>query len=263
MRTTLSLVMAVAIGLAGTSALAQTDDTGTTDGDVVDHAPLTSLLKEYVDEEGRIDYTEWHEDEEANDELDAYLESVANASTDGHADDARLAFFLNAYNAYVIDSILEEWPVENPQHVDGFFDAAEHRVAGRDLTLDALEHKVIRPEFEEPRIHFVLVCAAESCPRLRQQALDAKTLEETLNEATREFITESTTLEQGGGGSNDGTERVVTSKLFDWFADDFEKEAGSVRDYLKQYVAGSEREALDNGAPIEFRDYDWAINDQP
>jgi len=263
MRTMLSLMMAVAVGLVGTSVVAQTDDATPADGDVIDHAPFTSLLDEFVDEDGGIDYAGWHDDDEATQTLDAYLESVANASTDGHGRDAKLAFFLNAYNAHVIDSILEEWPVGNPQDVDGFFDVAKHRVAGRKLTLDELEHKVIRPEFEEPRIHFVLVCAAESCPRLRQQALDAQTLEETLEEATREFVAEATTLVEGDGESNDGTERVVTSKLFDWFAEDFEKEAGSVRDYLKQYVDGSVRDALDNGAPIDFRDYDWAINDQP
>jgi hypothetical protein len=225
------------------------------DGDVVDPGPFDSILKTYVDGSGNVDYAGIKESETARKKLDLYVESLADADPQGHSTDARLAFWLNAYNALVIDAVVERWPVSSPMKVDGFFDGITHEVAGRSMTLDAIEHKYIRPTFEEPRIHFVLVCAAESCPRLRQQALTAANVESSMEAAAREFIPKATELKD--------EKTVVTSKLFEWFGEDFEKAAGSVKAYLAKYTDGEVAEALKKSeTKVRFSDYSWKINAQ-
>ena len=127
------------------------------------------------------------------------------------------------------------------------------------MTLDDLEHGTIREEFDEARIHFVLVCAARSCPRLRRTALTGKNLDSVLERAAEEFVPRATELEGEGDDR-----RIVTSALFDWFEEDFEEAAGSVQKYLKQYFDDPKvRAALDDeDVEIEFRDYDWSLNAQ-
>lgn len=223
--------------------------------DVVDYSTYGELLETYVDGEGRVDYRAWAADETDRERLDAFLERVARANPAEHRRDARLALYLNAYNAAVLDAILERWPVESPREVDGFFDEITYTIAGESRTLDALEHGVIRERFAEPRIHFVLVCAASSCPPLRRSPLRAETLGRQLERAARSFVVAATDRRDG---------RIVTSALFDWFGEDFESAAGSVGAYLRRYVGGElSRILADGGADVDFREYDWSVNAQP
>jgi hypothetical protein len=221
--------------------------------DVVDTGPWQALLSEYVDANGQVDYAKWHADKEDRKKLDAFLDEVAKAQI-AKDKKAQLAFYINAYNATVIDSVLEKWPVKSVMKEEGFFKKEKHPIAGKERTLDELEHKLIRPTFEEPRIHFVLVCAAKSCPRLRAEAVTAKNLEATLEAAAKEFIPAATSAK----GST-----VTTSQLFNWFADDFKSEAGSVEAYLAKYTDGKTKKLLESGdAKLKFSEYDWAINKQ-
>ncbi|MFU8802681.1 MAG: DUF547 domain-containing protein, partial [Bradymonadaceae bacterium] len=197
-------------------------------GDVIDHSPFETLLGKYVDARGQVAYAGWARATADREALKKYVDAVGRARVEGKSEASRLAFYINAYNAIVLNSVLEKWPVESVMKVDGFFTEEKHRVANREMTLDDLEHnKVIRVEFNEPRIHFVLVCAAKSCPRLLRNAMTEKNLEGHLNTAAREFIPAATTR-QGN--------KVITSQLFNWFKVDFEKDAGSVAAYLAKYV---------------------------
>ena len=225
--------------------------------DVIDHAPFETLLKKYVDGKGMVAYGRLHRSEADREVLNRYVAAIGDASVEGHGESARLAFYLNAYNALVLHDVLERWPVETVIEEDGFFDGKKHRVAGRSLTLNELEHdEVIRKEFEEPRIHFVLVCAAVDCPRLRTTALTVENLERELAAATREFVPGATRLTSSGV--------VETSQLFNWFAEDFEKDAGSVAVYLGRNVRDLRlRAALaSDDVEITFAEYNWAINQQ-
>lgn len=222
--------------------------------DVVDHSTFDSLLSTYVDGNGDVAYGELKENDEDLEKLEGYLEKVAEADPSGHESDAQLAFYLNAYNAAVIASIVDNWPTESPKSIKGFFKVKEHEIAGSSMTLDALEHELIRPKFDEARIHFVLVCAAKSCPRLQKSALTAENLESKLSSATKEFVPNATKVKG---------DKVVTSKLFEWFSGDFEKAEGSVREYLAKYTSGEVKEALGKEeVEIGFSDYDWTINAQ-
>ncbi|MGM0554786.1 MAG: DUF547 domain-containing protein [Myxococcota bacterium] len=245
MRTALFTMITIALTLTSGSVFAS---------DIVDHAPFDTLLSEYVDAQGRVAYAKWHDDKGDMKKLDAYLETVAAADPSDGSEDAQLAFYINAYNAHVVDELLDQWPVKNPMKVEGFFKKIKHDVAGKKMTLDKLEHGLIRERFSEPRIHFVLNCAAQSCPKLQRDALTASNLEATLASATKEFVPAATSLKDG---------KVVTSQLFNWFAEDFVKAEGSVAKYLAKYEDGEVAEALkSDDVEITFSTYDWAINSQ-
>ncbi|MFB6350864.1 MAG: DUF547 domain-containing protein [Bradymonadaceae bacterium] len=236
-----------AVGLLATASTASADD-------VIDHEPFGQLLETYVDADGQVAYAQWKQNDGDLEKLRSYVDSIAEAEPEGHSDEAKLAFYLNAYNAHVLAAILDHWPTDSPQSIKGFFKVHKREVAGRAMTLDHLEHKLIRKKFDEPRIHFVLVCAAKACPRLRTSPLTESNLDASLSEAAGEFIPRVTEL-------NDG--KVVTSQLFNWFASDFEEAAGSVREYLAEYTDGDVKEALQKEeVEVTFREYDWSINKQ-
>lgn len=245
MKRTAALLAAFAVLLLAPAAFAT---------DVVDTSSWDALLSKYVDAKGQVDYAAWHKSKADQKKLDGFLKKVATAAPDKHPSKAQLAFYINAYNATVIDSVLEKWPVKSVMKEKGFFKSEKHPIAGKERTLDALEHKLIRPTFKDARVHFVLVCAAKSCPRLRQDALTEKNVDKTLEAAAKEFIPAATS-------ANGKT--VTTSQLFNWFADDFKNDAGSVQAYLAKYTSGETKKVLESGeAKVMFSEYDWAINEQ-
>lgn len=220
--------------------------------DIVDPKPFDKLLKKYVDESGAVDYAGWKANKEDGAALDAFVAAVGSAKVTGD-DDAKLAFYVNAYNALVLDEILDEYPLKSVMKVDGFFKTRKHKVAGKDLTLDQLENEVIRKEFAEPRIHFVLVCGAKSCPPLRRKAATAANIDGLMESSAKRFIPAATKVKDGV---------VTTSKLFEWFAGDFEKSDGSVAKYLARYVPKHKDALLADGAKIKYSHYSWKLNEQ-
>ena len=215
----------------------------------LDHAPLDALLKRHV-RAGRVDYAALAKRVAV---LDQYLEGVAAQDASVLPGNAALAFYLNAYNALVLRQVLARWPaVKRVVDEPGFFDKQTHRVAGRTLTLNALENDVIRPRFREPRIHFALVCAARSCPPLQRRAFVARTVKRVLARLARGFIRSRHGLRKEGEG-------FVASKLFEWYRKDFEDHAGSLAEYLAR-AAPQHAQALRAGAAITFGEYDWRLN---
>lgn len=224
-------------------------------GDIIDHAPLTKLLGAHVDARGRVDYEAIRKNPDTLKALDAYLSHIARAKAG--AGDAALAFYINAYNATVIRGVLADRQTSGSYHsvlkIDGFFKKTKHTIAGRQLTLDELEHKLIRPQFKDARVHFVLVCGATDCPRLRQQAMTHANVKAQLDRAAREYIPKATRATTDG---------VQTSQLFNWFADDFKRDAGSVPAFLARYTTDDALKArlADKNVKLSFSEYDWALN---
>jgi hypothetical protein len=217
--------------------------------DVIDHQPFQKILKEHVNKKGMVAYKALKASDAAIG-LKTYLGAVAAADLKGHKRKAKLAFYINAYNALVVQAILDQLPTSSVMKVDGFFKKTKYVVAGKKLTLDALENKIIRPKFKEPRIHFVLVCGAKSCPRLRRHAMTAKNLNRQLKKAAQEFVPKATQIEG---------DKVTTSQLFNWFKDDFVAAKGSVGAYLAEYLP-EHAETLKSTGSIAFSHYDWALN---
>lgn len=221
--------------------------------DVIDHGPFEELLKKYVNQRGMVNYDGLRTHEEDLAKLDRYVRALGEASVSGKSRPAQLAFYLNAYNALVIRHVITKHPMRNVMDDRGFFRRDTHKVAGTEMTLDHLEHQLIRPRFKEPRIHFVLVCAAMSCPRLLRQAFTAANVERLMEAAAKEFIPASTKIEG---------KRVVASQLFNWFADDFVEGEGSVGAYLARYLPEHRELLTSEEVEITFSEYDWSLNAQ-
>ena len=214
----------------------------------IDHAPLDRLLRATV-RDGRVDYAAVAKSRD----LTAYLRSIAEADVSKLSPDDRLAFWINAYNAHVLKSVVDNPGIARPLDVKGFFDKGRHRIAGRTLTLNQIEHDVIRREFKDPLFHFGLVCAAVSCPRILPSAYRGATVRAVLAQNARDYLASS---ENGV----DRAKRVVRlSQIFEWYRDDFGGEKG-LREFLKRYAPAVFSEVLAAGGRIEYLPYDWRLN---
>ena len=219
-----------------------------------DHTPFDRILQAHV-KDGLVDYASLKGQDERN--LDAYLESLADAKGFAGPDD-ELAFWLNVYNAAVIEGILDRYPnLESVMDIEGFFDERRWMAAGRLRSLNEIENEIIRPRFEDPRIHFILVCAAQSCPPLQNRAMDRATLESQLHRATKEAINNPKHVQV------DVEAKVLRlTRIMSWFRKDFEDDSGSLESYVLKYIDEPARSQLRKDKyTVQFMDYDWTLND--
>ena len=230
-------------------------------GAVFDHSSFDQVLKNHVDDQGRIDYNGIA----ANASFKVYMEALKTARTDAMSPDEQLAFWINAYNAITIDKVIKWKPQKSVREtfVPGvwtgtkFFTSREHTVAGKTLSPDDIEHEILRKQFKEPRIHFAIVCASSSCPPLPRFAYTGDNVQVKLEEETRKYINSErgTRLDPAGNV-------LYLSKLFDWFAGDFKDKSGSVLGFLKPYLDEQGQSFLDKNPAIEYIHYDWSLNAQ-
>lgn len=221
-----------------------------------DHSAWDQILRQHVDPSGMVAYKLLNQESRAK--LTGYLQRVATADLKGMSRPEQLAFYINAYNAYVFQRILEGSTGESTFSRIKFFGFGSNRVAGADYSLKQLEDNVIRAEFNDPRIHFALVCAARSCPPLEPKAYAGATLDADLDRKGRQFLADTTRNPLGVD-----PQRVQVSKIFDWFADDFVKSAGSVESFLARYAPETAPRCLKAGkCRFEYVDYDWTMNAQ-
>lgn len=244
------------------------------------HDSFARLLRKYVSPDGRVDYQSWHESPESLETLDAYLAAISKFSPDSApgrfaSRDDELAYWLYAYNAWVIKGVLLNWPLSSVTDVRapleavqglGFFYQLRFPFGGEYMSLLTAENKKIRKRFQDPRIHFVLNCASESCPVARPELPTGDELQRLLETSAVEFVNDSENV------SVDHDRRtVVLSTIFKWYEDDFVNhmvERGrpakhGLLDYLEMVaqepLLGDLRTATDYS--IEFREYDWGINE--
>jgi len=199
---------------------------------------------------GGFDYAGLARDPGARADLSAFLSEVASMP-----EDAPMSAWLNAYNALVVSSVVARWPLRSVRDVPGFFDGLRHRVAGRDRTLDEIEHGVLRARFRDARVHAALVCGARSCPPLFGHAFVEGELDRVLDELVRAWLAGDGALRITGG-------RVTVSPVFFWYRGDFEREAGSVVEWLRRRVPERWSAASIEGGVSEGS-YDWALNAAP
>jgi hypothetical protein len=227
-------------------------------GDGFSHALFDAVLRDHV-EDGLVDYVALRGDARFGE----YVRRLAEARPESLKDRKEaLAFWLNAYNALTLDGILKALDVSDPAKVaawrtnagDGrFFEEATRRVGGKDLSLDAIEHEIVRKRFAgEPRVHFALVCASSSCPKLRAEAYAAARLDAQLEEEARAFL-----RDPDKNRYDPKTNTLHLSPIFDWFAADFEPAGGRLA-FVRERLPGVAADAK-----IEFLDYDWRLNARP
>ncbi len=210
------------------------------------HSSFNNLLQKHVTVQGNVNYKNLRTDTKA---LRNYIAALGeNMPTNSWTKEAKLAYWINAYNSMTIDLILRNYPVKSIKDIKDPWKQRLWKLGEKWYNLDEIEHQIIR-KMGEPRIHFALVCAAKSCPKLYNKAFTAQTLEDDLSKLTREFLADESK-------NNISQNNLRLSKIFKWFTKDF-KQNGSLIDFLNQYsnVTISEK------APKSFKDYNWDLND--
>ena len=246
-------LVAAVFGLTGLFAQDQARSTLTAS---VDHSMFDALLKDHV-QDGRVDYAGLKSDVRLAD----YLALMADVDLNVLSRDERLVYWINTYNAVTLKLMAGAWPVESIMKLNGGkpWDVPLFRPRGARaaITLNHLEHGIIRKEFDEPRIHFALVCAAVSCPPLIPEAYVAEKLETQLAVQTQSFL-----RDPAHNVYDQGQHTLRLSPLFQWYAGDFGGEA-NVLAFVLPYLTSSDQRALRNkSAPpaLVFGDYDWSPN---
>lgn len=222
----------------------------------VSHALWDTLLRRHVRSDGFVSYKGFVRDSAL---LNSYLETLSRCQPE-HSDWSRaekMAFWINAYNAFTIQLVVRHYPVKSIKDikrgipfVNTVWDIKFIEIGGKKYDLNKIEHGILRPDFKDPRVHAAINCASYSCPPLRREAYTADRLEAQLTEAMRDFI-------------NDPLRNRVTaskaeiSEIFRWFSRDFLRKSSSIRDYLNLYA----QKKLNNKGSIVYLDYNWNLND--
>ena len=202
--------------------------------------------------DGNVDYTQW----EQNLSFDALVEQIGTTETGEMNRQQKLVFFINAYNILAARGILDGSSLGSLLGRYVYFKRDKYLVAGERITLHALEHELIRP-LKEPRIHFAIVCASQSCPILQREAYTLKHLDQQLEAAAMDFIND-----QERNQFNATSGRAELSSIFKWFEEDFVEAAGSLQAYLAPMIDNEKvADLLEQEAfRISYRKYDWSLN---
>ena len=216
---------------------------------------LDATLSAHV-RDGRVDYAGL---KKASGDLDAWLDAASKFSESEFTRrprEERLAFLINLYNAATLRLILDHYPVASIRKIGPVWDPNKAwkmpvvNVFGRAVSLDQVEHEMIRPVFKEPRVHFALVCAAKGCPPLRSEAYAAARLDAQLDDQARVFLGQEFKNRAGAR-----TKTANLSPIFKWYMDDFGGTKASVLSYVKKWLP------VDPEWAVEWTEYDWSLNE--
>ena len=245
------------------------------------HSIYDSLLKKYV-KNGRVDYKGFKASAE---EFNAYLRNLGSVSESDYSKwprEEKLSFWINAYIAFTIKAIIDYYPIKGSvfsiyprnsiRQIDGVWDKLQFRAVGKTVTLEEIEHEILRKQFNEPRIHFAIVCASLGCPDLRSETYKADIINEQLENAAIEFINNT----QKGVRIDPADNVVKISKIFKWFGEDFIDGFGNTQsfndrdtkdrvvfNFVTNHLKSDKQKAfLENDQfKISYLDYDWSLNE--
>ncbi len=209
------------------------------------HERFSNLLSKHVSSDGVADYQGLKKNES---ELDTYLSALSQSPPDkSWSRGARLAYWINAYNAFTIKLILKHFPVASVMDIENGkpWDLKWIELNGETYSLNEIENDIIRPEFKEPRIHFAVNCAAKSCPPLANNAFTEQNLEGLLESQTKRFVNDASF-------NSLAKDKVAVSKIFEWYAADF----ANIPSFLNKYA----RTTIDPDAKITYKEYNWGLN---
>jgi len=243
------------------------------------HNSFATLLQSTVSADGRVDYDRWHQSSSATQQLNSYLAAVSQFSPNATPErfsqrNDELAYWMYGYNAYVIKSILDHWPLESVTDVKapleavkglGFFYQQRFSFGGEYMNLLDVENKQIRKKYQDPRIHFFLNCASESCPVARPDLPIGEDLDQLLAQATVDFINDPENV------SIDHDNKLIQlSTIFKWYESDFvnhvrldgELVGNGLIAYVSRYASDELAEGLTQAGDyeVQFREYDWGLN---
>ena len=222
--------------------------------EAVDHSIYADLLNKYV-KNGVVDYQGFKNEET---KLDQYLRVLANTDTKNLSCNEQFAFYINAYNAWTIKLILSAYPgVKSIKDLGSLFKGPWKkklaRIDGKVITLDDIEHNILRPRFKNPRVHFAVNCASKSCPPLRSDPYQGSILGQQLDEMTGAFLNDPSMNRLEG-------RTLYVSRVFKWFAGDFNED---IVGFFLKYARGDLKKRLESGKnriKTKYLDYDWSLN---
>lgn len=230
----------------------------------VDHRAWDRFLQRHVisapDGVNRIDYGEiGAADQKA---LQAYIGRLTTTPVSTLTRNRQKAYWINLYNALTVGLIVDRYPVTSIRKINispGFFSVGPWgrkllTVEGEKISLDDIEHRILRPIWRDPRVHYALNCASVGCPDLGRRAYLAETLETRLDQAARGFVNDRRGVRLDGG-------KLYVSSIYEWFKEDFGGNDRGVIDHLRRYAGPDLAAALKNISRITDDDYDWSLND--
>jgi hypothetical protein len=226
-----------------------------------EHAPSNSLwttvIKKYVNQSGLVNYKGLLKDRGG---LNQYLSLLSsNPPSDKWSVNEKKAYWINAYNAFTVKLILDHYPVKSIKDigpaiqipfVNTPWSKKFFKIGGEEMKLDQIEHDILRKKFNDPRIHFSLVCASRSCPKLRNEAYEASSIDQQLDDQGRAFLADKSK-------NIISADKLQLSKVFSWFKGDFTKN-GSLIDFLNKFSPVR----INKNADIDHLDYNWNLNEQ-
>lgn len=238
-----------------------------------------AVLMAFVDANGFVDYAGLRDQRAFLDDFVIYLGQLDPGTYEAWSRPDKIAFWINAYNALTLRAIIDHYPIQpaspngsypvnSIRQIPGVFDQVRVIVMGQSQTLQYIETKHLRRDLGEPRVHMALVCAAVSCPRLRNEPYEGARLDAQLDDQVRTFLADARHFRIDRGK---GTVRV--SEIFRWYAEDFAApkvprndraalERSALVHFAARYVAAADRAFLEK-ARIEYVPYDWTLNEQP
>lgn len=210
-----------------------------------DYEACNQLLARYVSPDGRVDYKNLKANRAALDAVAAQFS--AQQPSEKWSREEQMAFWINAYNLFTLQLIIDHYPLKSIMDLDGgkTWDLKRIELGGKKYSLNQIENDILRPVFKDSRLHFALNCAARSCPPLMNRAFSADNLEAMLEQRTRRFVNDPKYNSIAAG-------KATVSRIFEWYAADF----GDLRAFLYRYT----KVKLEAGA-IGFAEYDWNLND--
>ena len=227
---------------------------GVTAGSGMDNDVYAQLLKQHV-YHGRVDYAGFKQDEPR---LDQYLSQLGNTDPDRLDRSGQMAFYINLYNAATIKLILTAYPgITSIKDLGTLFQSPWKKkfitLNGQTVTLDHIEHEILRPRFKDPRVHFAVNCASKSCPPLLAEPYSGRTLDAQLDRVTTNFINDPKNNYIQG-------DRLYVSRVFKWFSEDF---ADDIKGFVSKYALGEFKNQLDariSSLQVKYLEYDWSLN---
>jgi hypothetical protein len=234
----------------------------------LDTEAYARVLDSFVTADGGVRYAALEAESADLDRALAGFAAMTPAELEALPEADRIAFWINAYNAITLKTIIDNYPIQGSglsalrypsssiRQISGAWSNRDWTVAGRKMSLDDIEHETLRKLFDEPRIHMALVCAAKGCPPLRTAPFRGDRLDEQLDDQARRYLASPAGLRV----EPDGRE-VAVSAILKWFDDDFDS-AGGVRAFLAAHAPAAARTALsDRNTKITYLDYDWSLNE--
>ena len=244
-------------------------------------SPLAELLAKYVDDEGLVDYAGLKADRKGLDRVCSQFAEIDPTVLASLSEANRMTIWLNCYNAFVLKLVVDNYPIQpsmgktqypanSIRQIPGAWEHKKFRAFRRDVTLDEIEHQILRVKFQEPRIHMALVNASMSAPRLRHEPYDTEKLDAQLDDQAKVFFSDLRNFL-----IDREAKEVWASPIFEWFVDDFLPEATkenprhiaqqkSLSAFAARYVSAEDARYLAEGDyVIKYYDYDWTLNEQP